>query len=184
MSNEEVVVLVECDEPEGIVTRKVRPLRLDMDKLRELYGHLNQFDVLFNAHFGNDIDAFINSFFCIADGDIQPLGLIWEIDDVGIFVITDISPGFEALMHFTFWDRRFRGREGLMREIIKFVMSKFSFHRITTEVPLYAPPTMGFVERIGFSKEGRKRQVVRYKGNWFDANLYSIVEGDFDVVQA
>ena len=174
--------MVECDEPEGIVTREVRPLRLSMKKLKELYHHLNQFDVLFNNYFQNDINAFINSFFCMVNGEIQPLGLVWEIDDVGIFVITDISPGFEALMHFTFWDRRFRGREILMRELIRYVMKKFSFHRIVAEVPMYAPPTMGFVERIGFIKEGRKRQVVKYKGNWFDANLYSIVEGDLDVV--
>ena len=180
MSQEEVVMVVECDEPEGVFSREVRPLYLDMKKLNELYDKLKEFDVLFNDSVGNDIEAFVNSFLVEVNGEMQSTGLLWEVDDVGILYITDIRPGYDAYAHFSFWDRRYRGREELVRKMIKYVMQKFKFHRITVDVPLYATPTMGFVERVGFKHEGRRRKTVKYRGQWFDANQYAIVEDELD----
>ena len=176
----DIVMWVECDEPEGIVERAVRPCRLSFEKLKYLYEKLSEFDVLFNDHVKNDPSAFISSFIVDVNGRAESTGLIWEVDDVGILYITDIRPGYEAMAHFSFWDKRLRGREKLAQEMIKYVMKRFKFHRIVCEVPMYATPSMGFVERVGFQHEGRKRQVVRYHGEWFDVNQYSIVEGDLD----
>ena len=178
MSQKEVVMVVECDEPEGVVVREVRPLYLTVDKLNGLYEKLKEFDVLFNDHVGNDLESFLNAFLTEVNGEMQSTGLLWEVDDVGILYLTDIRPGYDAYAHFSFWDRRFRGREDLVRQMIRYVIKKFGFHRITVDVPKYAAPTMGFVERIGFIKEGVRRKVVKYKGEWFDAIQYAIVESD------
>lgn len=118
------------------------------------------------------------------DGKVEPTGLIWQVDDVGILFLTEIRPGHQALGHFTFWDGRLRGREELMREWIRYLFMKYDFHRLEAEVGLYAKPALNFVERIGLTKEGRKREARLYQPNgepepeWWDVNLYSVLESE------
>lgn len=156
---------------------------LTVERLKHYYDNLKDFDVIFNEYVENDFRAFVNQFLREdRNGNIVSTGLLWEVDDVGILMLQDIRPGYEALAHYNFWDQRFRGREDLCREMLRHLFSRYGFHRIVTEVALYAKPAMNAVERIGFTKEGRKREATRYKPNdadeaeWWDVNLYSILE--------
>lgn len=150
-----------------------------MERLRFYYDNLKEFDVLFNEHVRNDFKSWIQQFITQdSSGELEPTGLIWQVDDVGIFYLTDIRPGYEALAHYNFWDQKFNGRKELCRETLRHVFGRFGFHRITTEVALYAEKTMNAVEWIGFTKEGRKREAVKYHGEWFDVALYSILEDE------
>lgn len=178
LDQSKVLLAVECNEPDGKVVRSVRPCRLTLDKFRFFYSKIGQFKTLLNE----DIDTFekfVSSFMYQDEaGVLHPTGLIWEVDDVGLLFLTEIKPMFEAQAHFVFWDRRFKGRKRLILEMLAYVFHKYSFHRIVVEVPLYAAKTMNAVERIGFVKEGRKREAVRHNGMWFDVNLYSILESE------
>ena len=167
-----------CDEPGGPIVRTVRVGDYSFDTLRTLWEKLGQFDTLFNDHFEKDFNRFVTAFVRQENGEPVPTGLMWLVDDVGMFHLTDMEPLESASAHFIFWDKRFRGREGLVQEMLRHVFEKYKFHRIRVEVPLYAQKTLVAVERIGFKKEGRMREVVKYKGDWFDANLYSMLEGD------
>lgn len=176
MDNGSAILEVKCPEPEGEVVRSVRPVQLDLERFKTYWDRLKDFDVVFNDQV-NDVDDFMRQFISVKDdGSLAATGLIWEVDDVGIFYLTEIRPGYEALGHFNFWDQRLRGRESLIREMMKYVFQRFGFHRVVTEVGLYAKPAMAMVERIGFVKEGRKRESVRYKGEWWDVNLYSMLD--------
>lgn len=182
MESGAAVLEVECPEPEGKVVRRVEPVSLTAERLREYYDRLNEFPVLFNEHTGS-LEDFIRTFVRPrSDGlGVDATGLIWEVDDVGILYLTRLRPGVSAYGDFTFWDQRLRGREPLVREALRHVFERFGFHRIETEVALYARPAMAFVERVGFKKEGRKREAVLYtpkdaeEPKWFDTNLYSIL---------
>ena len=178
------VMRVMCDEPEGQVERVVSFCPFSFKKLRELYERLSKFEVLFNDSIENGFEDFVDSFLCEVGGEIKPLGLIWQVDDVGILYLTEIRPGYEAEAHFSFWDQRIRGREKLVAEMVRYVVTRFGFHRIAVEIPVYAKPALKAVERIGFKKEGRKRKAVKYKGEWFDVNLYSVVEDELDELQS
>lgn len=173
-----VVLAVECDEPNGKVVRTVRPCRLTVEKFNFFYNKISQFKTLLNE----DIDTFEKfvARFMYQDeaGQLYPKGLIWEVDDVGLLFLTEIKPLFEAQAHFVFWDKRFRGRKRLILEMLAYVFHEYKFHRIVVEVPLYAKKTMNAVEAVGFVKEGRKREAVRHDGMWFDVNLYSILESE------
>jgi RimJ/RimL family protein N-acetyltransferase len=142
---------------------------------------LREFDVLFNDEVRQDLDSFIGIFLSGDGGNgVQANGLIWEVDDVGIIFITHITTA-SAQAHFSFWDRRIKGRESLIRQMLKWGFERFGFHRITCEVPLYAAAWLSrSVEKVGFKKEGRMREAVRYKGQWFDVNLYSILSHEVD----
>jgi RimJ/RimL family protein N-acetyltransferase len=169
------VLVVECNEPEGKVMREVRLTHLSMEKMKFLWERLSKFDVLFNDFVRGDLAAFINHFVVMVDGEPTPTGLMWDIDDVGIFLLNEIKPMESASAHLVFWDKRFRGREELCREMLKYVFKEYGFRRIKVEIPLYATLSLNAMERIGFTKEGRMRKAVKYKGEWFDVNIYSIL---------
>lgn len=156
----------------------MRPAALTINRLKHYYEKLKEFPTLFNS-WVTDEEEFLNSFLRQGPDGIIATGLIWEVDDVGIFYLTEIIPGQDGLGHFTFWDKRTKGREELIREMVRFVFQFLKLHRITVEVPLYTAPWLPkFVENIGFVKEGRKREAVKYKGEWFDVNVYSILAGE------
>lgn len=176
-----IILEVKCSEPDGEVVRTVRLCELTVDKLGHFYEKLRKFEVLFNDHIGNSFEGFLNMFLQEdSAGNPQPKGIIYEVDDVGIIYITEIKPGIEALAHFTFWDRRIKGREELLRQMLRYGFEKFGFHRIRTEVGLMALPAIAGVERIGFIREGRLREATMYKGSWFDVNIYSVLEHEVE----
>lgn len=168
------VFAVECSERDGTVVRTVRFAPLTRERLVHYWEKLSQFPTLFNRGLFN-FDAFVQTFLSIGEHGIRANGLIWEVDDVGIIWITDIYPEYQATGHFTFWDRQFRGREKIFRELVKRIFEEFQFRRLVIEVPLHSQRVCAFVEKIGFVKEGRLRQAVYYKDQWFDVNLYSIL---------
>lgn len=173
---------VECDESSnGKVTRQVRLCKLDTAKIAWLYEKLSPFDTLFDDYIRGDFEDFLRVFLKpLPSGDVEAAALVWEVDDVGILYLTDIVPGVEALVHAAFWDRRLNGRENLVREMVKFLFSNFDFNRLTARIGLFSKPTLEFVERVGFKKEGRLRQATRYKGDWFDVNIYSILREEVE----
>jgi len=170
------IFTVECREPGGSVVRSVRPARLSTDRLRYYWEKLNQFDVLFNDEVRGDLRPFIETFLSgDSNSGVRANGLVYEVDDVGILYLTDLTE-VSAQAHFTFWDRRIRGRETLMRAMLEFGFKEFGFHRITCMIPLYSARWLSrTVEKAGFVKEGRAREVARYKGQWFDAIIYSVL---------
>lgn len=123
-------------------------------------------------------------FFMFRQGDtnFRSKGLCARIDDyVGIFWLTDLqfnAPPFEASIHYTFFDRRHRGRIELCRKAIEYCFDTYGFNRLWTKVPLYIGPTLNFIEQIGFKKEGRMRQNAMYKGQLFDTNLYALTKDE------
>lgn len=179
--NESAPVLqVDCIEDDETITRSVRPTRLTVDHLQFLWNNLKRFDVLFNDFVKGDFRAFVEHFiYQDAKGGLHPTGLMWNVDDVGLFFMNEIKPMESAEGHFVFWDQRFNGREELCREMLKYVFEKFLFQRISVKVPLYAKQALNAVERIGLVHEGRLRRAAFYKEQWFDVNIYSAIPDDF-----
>lgn len=151
--------------------------------LEEYYNRIKEFDVVFNDLVPNNGADFASIFIGQEqNGELYAKGLIWEVDDVGILYLTEITKT-QALAHFTFWDRRIRGRLDLIREMIRHCFERYGFERIETRVALYAKPILPVVEKIGFIKEGRLRHTSPYKGKWFDTNIYSILKGELDATE-
>lgn len=171
---------VKCSEPDGEVVRFVRPMLLDLDKLEFLWNTFKEYDVLFNDWVDGDFKAFINHFLRQENGELVAAGLMWEVDDVGMFYLNEIKPAVSATAHFVFWDLRFRGREDLCREMVKYVFEKYQFQRIEVRVPLYATKTLRAVSSLGFVQEGRIRGVAPYKGDMYDMMIFSTLPGEFD----
>lgn len=176
-----VILSVPCKEPNGVVIRNVRLTELSFEKVKFLINKLSDIDVLFNDYVKKDPKAILEHFLSVQDGEIRPTGLLWDVDDVGIFLLNEIRPPVSGDAHFVFWDKRFKGREALCREMLRYIMREYSLHRIQVEVPVYATHTIKAVNRIGMVLEGRSREAVRYKDGWFDINRYSVLEEDLNI---
>lgn len=177
--DEEPIMTVICHEKHGDVERTVRPMILTMENLRRFWEEARQYKSLFTEEINGDFGAFLNVFLITSPDSksIIPRGLFWVIDDfVGVFYITDIVLGHDAQVHYSFFDRKHRGRQELAKALLKWAFDKYKFRRLSTTIPTYATKAAnGFAESLGFVREGKKRRAARYQGRWFDVILYGIL---------
>lgn len=174
----EDILQVTCDEPSGKITHTVRRLILTPQNLHTFWTKARQFKTLFNQEVRDDFKKFLEVFLRDGPNGVETNGLFWVVDDfMGLLYITDIVPECDALAEYTFFDRRTRGREPLVRAMLKYVFDKYNFNRLTVEVGVYAhPATMKFIESVGFKNEGRKRRATLFDNKWFDVLIYGILK--------
>lgn len=181
-SRSDVVVRCDCNEPDGIVTREVRLLRFTPENLSKFWAQAKKHRTIFRFEIGGDFRKFMDRFVKQGPGgDLLPTGIFWVVDDfVGVFYLTDIDIGIDAVAHYSFFDGRHHGREKLVMEMLKYVFETIKFHRLTSEIPLHASPhTHNFVEHtVGFKKEGRKRAASELNGKFYDLNIYGLTKDE------
>jgi RimJ/RimL family protein N-acetyltransferase len=173
----DVVVREVCHEPDGDMEHEVRKLILTPVNLKRFWDQARQFRTLFSEEIRGDFHKFLEVFLRDGPEGVECNGLFWVVDDfLGIMYMRNIIPGVDAVGEFSFFDRRTKGREPLVRAMLKYVFDKFQFNRISLEVGLFAnPATMSFVESVGFKREGRKRRAIQFDGKWFDVLLYGML---------
>lgn len=197
VSNGSVMFQCECDEPEGKVVRTVYALEFTPENLEKMWEKAKQFKTLMGREI-HSYDDFLSFFVYPSADGYRSRGIAARIDDfVGIFWMTDFNlthPPHEASIHYTFFDRRHKGRLQLCRKAIEYAFSTYGFHRLWTMVPAFVQPTQAmlanrekgknnlyaerFVELIGFRKEGRMKEKVMFRGKLFDASLYALTRNE------
>jgi RimJ/RimL family protein N-acetyltransferase len=153
---------------------------LSLNNLQSLWDKSRQFHVLFNEEVSNDFEKFMQLFINWGPSGVTSNGIFYVVDDfVGVFYMTEMKPGVDAQVHFSFFDRRLRGRLELMRAMVRYCFEEYKFHRLSTEIPLYIKHfSLDFLEALGFKYEGRRRQATQYKGEWYDRKLYGILKSE------
>lgn len=166
-----------CNEPEGDIIRKVTPFPFTPENLAKLWLKAKEFPTLMGKEIPT-FDHMLSIFVATNDqGQHNSKGLCVQIDDlIGLFWLTDIEWPNQCSIHYTFFDRRHRGRLDLCKMAVKYIFNKYQFHRVYTQVPLYAKSILKFVEDIGFKKDGRMRSNVFFRHSWYDSNMYSILD--------
>lgn len=168
-----------CKEPEGEFERTVWQFKFTREHTLKLYEKAKQFPVLFGRPLTSLED--FTSFFITQNlsGDAEPTGLIWIIDDfVGMFYVNDIT-NTEANVHYSFFDRRHKGREGLVKAMATKLFEDYRFVRLNAYIPTYTGIRVRlFIEKCGFKMEGRKRKSAWWKDRWFDTYLYGLLPED------
>ena len=179
----EAILTAPCDEPGGRVVRSVYSMDLTVENLKRFWELSKPFKYLFNKEISNDFKTFCELFLYEGKGGLQSNGLFWVVDDfVGIFYMDNIRHGvsrLEADVHYTFFDRRHRGRTELVREMVKYLFCKYNFQRLNAEIPLYAKKgTFEFATAVGFRREGRRRKAQWHNDDWFDVLEFGILKDE------
>lgn len=161
-------------EPRYVV-RQARPMVLAGEDIVRLWFKLSKFPVLFASPQETNFKNFV--------GLLQdPHTVLISVDDIGIFIVTDIVPGTEARIHISFWDSKLSGREALIREFVKWVFNVLSVRRVAAPIRADARAMRAFVERSGLYFEGALKNWI-YRptdGKYFDLYLYGITREEVD----
>jgi RimJ/RimL family protein N-acetyltransferase len=173
------VVAVECDEPEGTILRRVYPLEATPENLEKFYEKAKEFPTVFGREFSG-IQEFADLFlgYDKLTGQIKLDGVFYVVDDfVGVMYINNLDAGlFDAKVHYTFFDKRQRGRLKLVKLMLRYAFQYYNFRRLSVELPNYvSSTTRKFVTDLGFVLEGKRRRAMPYKGKLYDVNLYGIL---------
>lgn len=182
MSDTPIIFSTECNEPDGKVIHYVKQLILTKENIQQFWDKAKQFPSLYGKQILNDPESFAEIFMRRTnDGSFDLNGILWVIDDfLGVFYISDIlfdrDTPISANVHYTFFDRRHKGRMPLVKEMLKYVFRRYHFRRLTAEIPNYSKDSARhFVVEAGFYYEGKKRKAALYKGDYFDINMYGIL---------
>lgn len=169
-----------CREPEGDILRTVRHIEFNADNLNKLWNQVSKFPTFMGVEINNVEDMLRYFVDEDSNGMLKPKGLCLVIDDfVGLFWLTDIKGINEASVHYTFFDKRHRGRLELCKKAIEFCFNSFHFHRLWTMAPVIEKGVIYFIKQLKFVEVGRLRRNTYFKGKWFDTYLYDILREDF-----
>lgn len=182
----EPLFTVTCNEPEGEVERGVFLLELTRKNLQRFWDAAKQFPTLYGRQL-NSVEEFVDLFLSYDEsGNIHANGLFFYVPDendnfLGVFYITnaiyDNNRLIDANVHYSFFDKRHRGRVPLVKRMLKFTFEEFGFQRLSVSIPLYATKfTRHFISNIGFTVEGKKRKAAFYQNQWWDELCYGILK--------
>lgn len=175
------ILIIECDEPEGLIKRNVYHAEITLDFLHTFWTKAKKFPTLFAQTVNDDFGQFCEIFLRKdAKGEYVAKGLIYVIDDfVGVFYMTDMYWPDDATVHYTFFDRRQKGRVPLVKAMLRHVFEIYKFNRLSASLPMYVNKyAFAFVNMCGFKEEGRKRECRKYQGEYFDETLYGILSSE------
>ena len=75
----------------------------------------------------------------------------------------------------------FRGQrlaDDAARQFQRLLLSELGFHRLELEIYAFNERACAHAERVGYVREGRKRQAYLYDGEWVDTILYALLPED------
>ncbi len=166
---------------------KIYPLVFTPETIEVFWNKAKQFPMLYGHEIQGDINKFIDLFFIRdTNGMLQTQGLFWVMNPeefTGVFYLNNIfsinEQPVDAHVHYTFFDRRHHGRVPIIRKMLKYVFEHYGFRRLTAEIGNFnSPQARHFASECGFKLEGKRRNAVPYKDDWFDVNLYGLLKSE------
>ena len=171
---DEILFQATCKEGDRKVVRSVRPMVLNGEDIVRLWFKLSKFPILFASPQETNFRNFVR---ILQD----PYTVLLEVDDIGMFMISDLTPGVEAKIHISFWDSRLSGREPLLRELTKWVLDVLHVRRVSAPIRADARAMRAFMDRVGFYFEGALKNWVQRETKYFDLHLYGVTREEVDV---
>lgn len=180
------ILEIPCDDRSGEGVYRVRLLQelgknytLTPERVRDLWVEASKHKSLFSDYTDGKLEPFVlllgnpRSMWLeiVKDGSERP---------VGVAYVTDILPQFDAVAHFAFWDSVGSGREPLALFIAEWIMDRYSLHRLSAQIPPYQRGTIRFAERLGFVREGEKREAVVREGEWHSLVLFGMTKNELE----
>src|SRR5215831_13370719 len=139
---------IDQSEPSSL---SFRPLVLTKGKMELLWERMRQFPQVFD-------DVIPRTFEVFKEGMMAPTNQFYEFvrgdDIIGLAAATQVRVRLDANMHLVMFDRRLRGREGLIRDACADFMRRAGLRRMTVLLPEDNRTAMKLIERVGFVKEG------------------------------
>ena len=164
----------ECSEGDETIVRSARPMILDSEEVVRLWFRLSKFPVMFaspqEANFKNFVKMLQDEY-----------SVLIAFDDIGMALVSDIVPGVEARFHISFWDSKLKGREQLIRELVKWIFDVLLVRRVASPIRADAKAMRAFMKRVGLYFEGSLKNWVEKDDKLYDLHLYGGTNNEADV---
>lgn len=156
-----------CVEGGREVERHVVPMSRDPETILAVYDRLKGIPHLFA------VDGQTKPY--TLTGLYNPNRLFWLVDDVGIVCLgVDEQYAGTGHPHFTFWDKRLRGREEMCRWLCGWGMDAFGLEMLWTIVPRERRATLAFAKRVGLVPFKEDDNLVALRA---DRSVFPSMEG-------
>ena len=150
----------------------IQPYLLTPENVQKLWRVFMKYDVILSdAQRGNE--ALFLEYLLSPSVVMQEVFL--EGESVGVVFADTIIPMESASVHFLFTDLVMKGRQRLLLNMLYYFMETYELHRVNVKVPIYAFTVLNRIRKMNFWLEGRQRESIKWRGEWKDQLLFSVL---------
>lgn len=189
-------MIVEAAQAEPIIVCgdwEVREMILTWPKVELLWKRLQKYKSLFSDITRGNFDNYFrmltqrNTLWFEIYARFKPGGPSSDVnvfydDLVGIVWLADIEQVIDGTAHMVFFDRKPSEKVQVCRELIKWVFDRWPLQRVTVTPPEMYYVTHRLLEKIGFKREGMKREAVLINGKWNGVRIYGMVRSEVEAL--
>jgi hypothetical protein len=151
---------------------EVKMLELNPEVVGSTWAKLQEYKTLFSDLTRYDLDNFINS---VTSDYIHWYGIYKDGEMLGLMWLEGIEQIIDCNIHLVFFDRSTSDKVSIARRAMVAIFDQYPLYRITAVLPDMYYATIRLVEKIGFTKEGKKRKAVLIRNQWRDLAIYGLL---------
>lgn len=114
------------------------------------------------------------------------LGVFRVEDDemIGRIALHSVDYGIQRSASLSYWIDEKETGKGYATEalatLVSFAFEEANLHRIWLKIAIPNKASMAVTKKLGFAKEGTSRQCLFINGKWLDADVFSMLEDEYD----
>jgi hypothetical protein len=150
---------------------------MTLEKIKWMWDEMNHYRSLFSDLTKGSAENFYNVL-------MLPDSFWLEVVDkddkmVGVVYWTGMGQVIDCDVHIVFFDRKPTEKIPLCKEIAKWFFTAFpSYNRMTATLPEFYHATIRIACRIGFKREGKKRQSQLMGGKYVDEIVFGLLASE------
>ena len=158
----------------------VHDVMFTKEKVAAVWELLQRHTTLFSDLTRGDYNNFVKTV-------VSPNMLWYEIRDhdilVGLGWFTGLHQVVDYEVHLVFFDKQPAEKLYICKAMIQWMFHTFPIHRITSTPPVMYRATIRLLMKLGFEREGTKRESVIIGGRWNDQAIMGITRGDMEAMK-
>ncbi|HEY6022389.1 MAG TPA: GNAT family protein [Candidatus Paceibacterota bacterium] len=160
----------------------VREMVLSWEKIDIFWEQLNKHKTIFSDITRGDKDNYMRAL-------TAPNSLWLEFWDeetheiIGLAWVAEMEMVIDAVLHMVFFDRMAAEKLPLYKLLLKWLFDSYPLHRVSVTPPAMYGATCRLLERIGFKREGTKREAMLIGNRWNDVRIYGITRHEVEALQ-
>ena len=156
----------------------IHEMELSKEKVSALWEILQRYKTIFSDITKMDPGNFVQAI-------TSPESMWFEVREhdilIGIIWFGDMHQVVDCTAQMVFFDRRPAEKLEVCRAMMKWMFRSFPIHRITVTPPAIYHAVIRLLEKLGFKREGCKREAVLMGGKWNDQLIYGLTRTEVEL---
>lgn len=110
----------------------------------------------------------------------NPSNVFFELEGgAGLVSFTSVQPRVDALLHFIFYDKKLKGKEWTVNQILGDMFELGKLNRISCAIPEDRITGVKLVKRLGFKQEGMIRGAFLRNNCYLNVGIYGLMHKEY-----